>query len=115
MRVTVIATGLNDDYARRGRDRDAGFDAHDNVTPLRREPAAAEWAPASAERTQTAPAAEQPSTLEPPAPEQARKSEDWMSPFEDEYDVPTFIRRGGTPEDGEEDREEPAFLRRSAD
>jgi cell division protein FtsZ len=118
MRVTVIATGLNDDYARRGRDRDAGLDAHDNVTPLRRESAASERAPASAEHAQPAPvgaAAEQPSMLEPPASEPARQSDEWMSPFEDELDVPTFIRRGGAPEDGEEDREEPAFLRRSAD
>ena len=36
-----------------------------------------------------------------------------MSPFaEDELDVPTFMRRQ---EDEEEDRDEPAFLRRSAD
>ena len=35
-----------------------------------------------------------------------------MSPFEeDELDVPTFIRRGGH----EEEDDEPAFLRRSAD
>jgi cell division protein FtsZ len=116
MRVTVIATGLNDDYARRGRD--SGFEAHDNVTPLRRDPAAPERAPASAERMQVAPAgsaSEQPSTPESPGPERARQSEDWVSPFEDEYDVPTFIRRGGAPEDGDEDREAPAFLRRSAD
>ena len=53
--------------------------------------------------------------LESPASEPARQSEEWMSPFEDELDVPTFIRRGGAPEDGDEDREEPAFLRRSAD
>ena len=118
MRVTVIATGLNDDYARRGRDRDAGFDAHDNVTPLRREPAGSERAPASAEGAQPAPigaAGEPPPVLEPPASEPARQSEEWMSPFEDELDVPTFIRRGGAAEDGDEDREEPAFLRRSAD
>jgi hypothetical protein len=36
-----------------------------------------------------------------------------MSPFaEDELDVPTFIRRR---EGDEEDPDEPAFLRRSAD
>jgi hypothetical protein len=39
-----------------------------------------------------------------------------MSPFEDELDVPTFLRRGGkAEEDDEEEREKPAFLRRSAD
>ena len=37
-----------------------------------------------------------------------------MSPFEeDALDVPTFLRRGGQAE--EDDENEPAFLRRSAD
>jgi len=118
MRVTVIATGLNDDYARRGRDRDSDLDAHDNVTPLRRDSASFERAPASAERPQPAPlgsAPEQTAMLESPAPEHTRQSDEWVSPFEDELDVPTFIRRGSAPDDGDEDREEPAFLRRSAD
>ena len=34
--------------------------------------------------------------------------------IEDELDVPTFLRRGGHAED-DEDAEQPAFLRRSAD
>jgi len=40
-----------------------------------------------------------------------------VSPFEDELDVPTFIRRGHAHDDDEdeEDRDRPAFLRRSAD
>ena len=44
----------------------------------------------------------------------AASGDDWISPFEDELDVPTFLRRRGTEEDDEE-RESPAFLRRSAD
>lgn len=40
-----------------------------------------------------------------------------VSPFEDELDVPTFLRRRRRDEklDDEGDRDEPAFLRRSAD
>ena len=44
----------------------------------------------------------------------AIESDDFVSPFEDELDVPTFLRRGGHAESDEE-AEEPAFLRRSAD
>jgi hypothetical protein len=43
-----------------------------------------------------------------------RGGDDFVSPFEDELDVPTFIRRGGHAESDDE-AEEPAFLRRSAD
>jgi len=122
MRVTVIATGLDGDRMRRGRE------AHEdlgNVTPLRRE----ERAPASAERAEHAEAApEQTTLLEGPAgtagasgpagPSAPRRAhDDWVSPFEDELDVPTFIRRGHAHDDDEdeEDRDRPAFLRRSAD
>jgi len=41
--------------------------------------------------------------------------EDWISPFDDELDLPTFLRRGKSSKEEEEDRDEPAFLRRSAD
>jgi hypothetical protein len=44
----------------------------------------------------------------------APSGDDWISPFEDELDVPTFLRRRGAEED-EEERDRPAFLRRSAD
>jgi cell division protein FtsZ len=118
LRVTVIATGLHDDYARRGRERDSGFAEHSNVTRLRREAAPSERAPISAERLQPAPlgsAPEQSPMLESSPHEHKPQSDEWVSPFEDELDVPTFIRRGGAPDDGDEDREEPAFLRRSAD
>ena len=118
MRVTVIATGLEDDRARRGRDRYVPFDDHSNVTPLRREIALAERTPLGVERREPAARGAQPeqtSMLEPPVKDPRARSDEWMSPFEDELDVPTFIRRGGATDEGEEDREEPAFLRRSAD
>jgi cell division protein FtsZ len=38
MRVTVIATGLDDERMRRTREEAASFEKADNVTPLRREP-----------------------------------------------------------------------------
>jgi len=110
MRVTVIATGLVDDRMRRGRDDQAAAD-RSNVTPLRREPAPAEAAPVSAEIQEpllTTPVVEE----RLPAPPKPR-GDDWISPFEDELDVPTFLRKRG--EDDDEDHDKPAFLRRSAD
>jgi cell division protein FtsZ len=113
MRVTVIATGLVDDRMRRGRDRErerhVEVEDRGNVTPLRREPIPLER-PISAER---APLAPQEVLVPPPAA--AASSEEWMSPFEDELDVPTFLRRKDAAADEEEERERPAFLRRSAD
>jgi cell division protein FtsZ len=119
MRVTVIATGLVDDRMRRGRDRSerdrdrererfVDLEDRGNVTPLRREPPPLER-PLSAER---APVPPPEAYVPPPAP--AASSEQWMSPFEDELDVPTFLRRREDPDEDEE-RERPAFLRRSAD
>jgi len=118
MRVTVIATGLDGGRMRRGRgdegrttERSSG-----NVMPLRREAPApiVERAPA-AEQPQVPTQAEFSELVEPPSqkPEQRLRSEDFVSPFEDELDVPTFIRRGQ--DDDEEDKDVPAFLRRSAD
>jgi len=127
MRVTVIATGLEGDKMRRGRDREVLID-DGKVTPLRREPVPVERAPMIAEREIAR--AEQTSMLPParsshaaPAPQASRNpqgrdaaasGDDWISPFEDELDVPTFLRRRGSEEE-EEERETPAFLRRSAD
>jgi len=121
MRVTVIATGLVDERVRRGRDssssgressRGRERDERGNVTPIRPH---AEPAPISASESR----APQQGTLIDPAPERTRPSpspSEWMSPFEDELDVPTFLRRGGKAEtDEDEEREKPAFLRRSAD
>jgi cell division protein FtsZ len=106
MRVTVIATGLDDDRMRRGRHQEPVFERADNVMPLRREaPAAASTAPAAAAQTEFDDLSMETETIEKP--------EDFLSPFEeDQLDVPTFIRRGGS---ADEDEDEPAFLRRSAD
>ena len=122
MRVTVIATGLDGDHVRRGRDdRDVYVEDRAKVMPLRRAELSVERTPLSAERRE-APLAQQTSMLPPAAEPQPgvarsapRASEEWMSPFEDELDVPTFLRRQGSTDDEEKERERPAFLRRSAD
>ena len=64
---------------------------------------------------QPAPEARRSDPIEDTLPtETIEKPADFMSPFEeDELDVPTFIRRRDG--DDDEDRDEPAFLRRSAD
>ncbi len=117
LRVTVIATGLDDGRMRRDRGREGYAEELANVTPLRREgppPAAsssAERIPVIVERasaTERAPAA-------PAAPPFSARPGEWLSPFEDELDVPTFLRRGADKASDDEDRELPAFLRRSAD
>jgi cell division protein FtsZ len=130
MRVTVIATGLVDERVRRGRDggssregyrsREPRSEDRGNVTPIR---PYAEPAPISASESR---APHQGTLLEPP-PERERERDrerervrpnaaEWISPYEDELDVPTFLRRGGQAEkDEEEERDQPAFLRRSAD
>jgi cell division protein FtsZ len=121
MRVTVIATGLDDGRVRRGRDE--ASDSPSNVMPLRREAplATAPSAPAPAAQAERAPAPPE-AQLDLGAPlrdaprgQRLRGGGDFVSPFEDELDVPTFIRRGGGQADSEEDADEPAFLRRSAD
>ena len=127
MRVTVIATGLEGDEARRARDRDVPIEDVGKVTPLRREAVPVERAPISADRGEFT-RAEQTSMLPPqrradpaPAPQvpQAGRAsaggDDWISPFEDELDVPTFLRRRGGAQEDDEELESPAFLRRSAD
>jgi cell division protein FtsZ len=110
LRVTVIATGLEDGRARRGRGAErVATEDMSNVRVLRR-----------SEDTPSAPAAE--AEVEParaaapePAPESDARGEDWMSPFDDELDVPTFLRRSSEHREDEDDKELPAFLRRSAD
>jgi cell division protein FtsZ len=118
MRVTVIATGLDGGRARRGRDDAAWEGERPKVRPLRREtppPLAADPAPAAERQT---PTQAEFADFRGPARREAGAAEgdNWLSPFEDELDVPTFIRRGGQAgEDEEEDRDEPAFLRRQMD
>ena len=130
IRVTVIATGLDGDRMRRGRERELGsrhFEDVGNVTPLRRESAPPEARfdqPPAAERRPAAPSqSELPQMREPAAPQREVKREldldpaaqEFFSPFEeDELDVPTFLRRGDKGDD-DDDSDEPAFLRRSAD
>jgi cell division protein FtsZ len=119
MRVTVIATGLDDGRMRRGKDLPE-VERPDNVTPLRREAEAAqEPSPAAEVQTEFAEIARAPQPppsdpIEDTLPtEKIETPAGFMSPFaEDELDVPTFIRRR---EGDEEDPDEPAFLRRSAD
>jgi cell division protein FtsZ len=123
LRVTVIATGLEDDRARMGdrdherererergrperereRDRERERGGVAEVRHLRREPAPAAPPPAARTAGQSAEAAPDP------------KPEEFVSPFEDELDVPTFLRRRREEAASEDDREVPAFLRRSAD
>ncbi len=113
VRVTVIATGLEDDRPGRG----LPYDDHVSVTPPPRlvEVPRREAPPAFSAET----VAEMP--VDPPAPAQDPTATDgWPvdSPYEDELDVPTFLRnRTRDPEAEEEDEafEDPAFLRRSAD
>ena len=116
MRVTVIATGLDDRRVRRDLgNRETAATGH-NVTPLRPEPspeARSEAAPQpAAEHSERANREEQP--LLAPDPN-APGGSAFVSPFDedDEYDIPTFIRTRTKTAD--EDEDEPAFLRRSAD
>jgi cell division protein FtsZ len=107
LRVTVIATGLDDGRARRGRGAESAGPELGNVRVLRR---TGESPPAPAAHETAVP-------VRGAFPESARSSpsgsEDWMSPFDDELEVPTFLRRSSQRRD--DDKELPAFLRRSAD
>jgi len=116
MRVTVIATGL-DDARMRKRPPEVHAESRSNVTVLRREASAPVAAPAASAERSASPEGQL--DLGGTARESARDprrrgGDDFVSPFEDELDVPTFIRRGGHA-DSEDDADEPAFLRRSAD
>jgi len=115
VRVTVIATGLEDDRPRRGIDRGERSRAADPpriVEMPRRE------APAHAPAMTAEEIADLPIEAEQPRAETAGDGWPVDSPFEDELDVPTFLRnRGRTAIDDEEEDAfvDPAFLRRSAD
>ncbi len=113
MRVTVIATGLDDGRIGRGRDE---HDFTPNVRPLRRDSEGSR-APAPVASAEAAPA---PDAVEavgdwgtglPPA----GPDDSFASPFDEEYDVPAFLRKKPAQGNDKTDREVPAFLRRSAD
>ena len=112
MRVTVIATGLDGSRMRCGPGNDvARTEQRGNVTPLRLEPVPLDNRLPAAEQR---PGPLRAGPADTPVRERPTETSDWMSPFDDELDVPTFIRRGGH-RDEDEEIEEPAFLRRSAD
>jgi cell division protein FtsZ len=128
LRVTVIATGLEGERSKLGdrgerereRQRREPPAESENVKPIGRDPAPA---PATSPRAELQPLARQPQ----PAPAVQRAAApvvsiheaaqvDFQSPFDDEYDVPAFLRKRRAEPRGDKDEEElPAFLRRSAD
>ena len=114
LRVTVIATGLDDGRARRGRGVERMTDDVDNVRVLRRG-GESPSAPTAEVELQPARASFAPARQPEQQPAQHASGEDWMSPFDDELDVPTFLRRSSERRQEEDDKELPAFLRRSAD
>lgn len=117
MRVTVIATGLDDGRIGRSREREER-DFAPSLRPIRRDAEAARPAVATAAAAVPEPEADVAMEVEdwsgelPPAP---AREEGFASPFDDEYDTPAFIRRKAGRAEPAADRETPAFLRRSAD
>ncbi len=123
IRVTVIATGLDDGRVRVG-ERSPRVEPAEALRPLEA-PGAAEpaplAAPLAAEAGPDRPEADaglRATGAERPSAEAIASADGFVSPYEDEYEVPTFLRRrrrDESPASSEEDREAPAFLRRSAD
>jgi len=101
MRVTVIATGLDDSRVRRSPDLDYRAGTHANVTPLRPESISVSspvetLTPAASRDSQTGTLefrelarSQDPLRAEP----DGERPADWVSPFDDELDIPTFLRR----------------------
>jgi len=114
VRVTVIATGLEDDRPGRGPGRRPAWEesAPPRLQEVPRE--APSHGVTAREMAEQPVALERPAREERPAPPQARSGE-FVSPFEDEYDIPAFLRRSKDRDDEDDDLEDPAFLRRSAD
>jgi cell division protein FtsZ len=121
IRVTVIATGLDDERDRAGLETRADLE---ELRPLGSPRPAAP--PARAAAPAPAPAAEAPEPeSEPERPTRIESiaqagteglaTDGFESPFEDEYDVPAFLRKRRQEEDEDDDREAPAFQRRLAD
>jgi cell division protein FtsZ len=117
VRVTVIATGLDDGRIGRGRDREER-DFAPVVRSLQRDPSPRPAAPVAAAPVEPEPEVEVAVEVEdwselPPARPAAEAG--FASPFDDEYDTPTFLRKQAARREDPPDRELPAFLRRSAD
>ncbi|MCA9513207.1 MAG: cell division protein FtsZ [Myxococcota bacterium] len=117
IRVTVIATGLDD--GRQRRTFEPSGERHEDVSPpnvrsLRPSAPEPELAPVAAREESREPERHRP--IEEPPVEEAVRAAGYVSPFEeDELDVPAFIRRTQANRDEEEDRETPAFFRRAQD
>ena len=124
LRVTVIATGLDGervtagDRGERAAQREPAAESA-YVQPIRREPSP----PAPAARAEAQPATRPPESLAPaqrPAaavvPLHDAAQVDFQSPFEDEFDVPAFLRKRRPEPRSEKDEDElPVYRRRSAD
>lgn len=115
LRVTVIATGLDDEHTSRKEARDDAEirRANANVTPLRPDPEPTQVelpTPATNEVAITA----EPEQLA--SEELLREDESFASPFDDELDIPTFLRKRNeeASKDGD-DEDTPAFMRRAQD
>ncbi len=137
IRVTVIATGLDSQEARRTppeprrripdpiaeiEHERAMVDAP-NVTPIHQDPAAApamaseqgHSSPPPIEQQQAAAAGAQQASHHEGASDMSMSNSGlgFESPFEDELDTPAFLRkRSGTADDDPSDRDVPAFMRR---
>jgi cell division protein FtsZ len=133
LRVTVIATGLDSEEARRTppeprrRIPDASVEIEreramvdaPNVTPIRQDPAAA---PAMANGidsgTQPQDRGRHPGQQQvavggaPSSEDPAASGDGFESPFEDDRDTPAFLRNRSAV--GDEDRDVPAFMRRGS-
>jgi cell division protein FtsZ len=111
VRVTVIATGLGDGRGRRAREEEPLLERFEPRSFESQAPEAVEVMPPPAAREEIPSQPE----LTVPSAEELERGDDFLSPFADELDVPTFLRRRRKDSEGEENRELPAFLRRSAD
>ena len=133
VRVTVIATGLDDERARLGDSRPvreplAPLGARDDAPiapPLAARPAEPTPAPPAAQLSPLSD--DRPARFPEPRPTPAEDrrptaetiaitgTDEFVSPFEDELDVPAFLRRRRDETTEDEDTELPTFLRRQAD
>jgi len=113
LRVTVIATGLDDKHAHKPVREDYKVSsAPANVTPLHPDPE-----PIQEELPATmTPEARRPEEPELSSGELLGEDEGFASPFDDELDIPTFLRkRSEEATASESDEETPTFIRRAQD